>query len=204
MRLFIYATGEQEKEIRIKPISPNIELFFSTQFPNEKDVDTYDVFFLLKEDYNRSDGSLFLQKPVIIHSVSKPLSGEELPLNVARINGWPGFLQRSVWEIATKKREVFQEIFKEMGLEIIFVKDTPGLIAARVVSMIINEAYYALKENVSTKNEIDLAMKLGTNYPFGPFEWAQKIGVQNVFDLLTELAKSDQRCIPSFQRDGNI
>ena len=48
--------------------------------------------------------------------------------------------------------------------------DIPGFISARVVSMIINEAYFALEEEVSSKEEIDTAMKLGTNYPYGPFD----------------------------------
>ena len=63
--------------------------------------------------------------------------------------------------------------------------------SARVLSAIINEAWFALQENVSTKNEIDTAMKLGTNYPFGPFEWCERIGVNNIYGLLNELAKSD-------------
>jgi 3-hydroxyacyl-CoA dehydrogenase len=44
--------------------------------------------------------------------------------------------------------------------------------------MIINEAYFALEDNVSTKAETDIAMKLGTNYPYGPFEWGQLIGLK--------------------------
>lgn len=57
-----------------------------------------------------------------------------------------------------------------------FVKDQIGFIAPRVIACIINEAYLALQEGVSTKDQIDLAMQLGTNYPLGPFAWADKIG----------------------------
>src|ERR1700710_2457559 len=49
----------------------------------------------------------------------------------------------------------------------------------RVVAMIINEAYYALDAGVSSKESIDLAMKLGTGYPYGPFEWADRIGLRS-------------------------
>ena len=63
--------------------------------------------------------------------------------------------------------------------------------------MIINEAYFALEEEVSTKDEIDIAMKLGTNYPFGPFEWAERIGVENVYELLNHLSISNKRYKPS-------
>src|SRR5690606_19872360 len=111
--------------------------------------------------------------------------------NVARINGWPGFLQRPVWEIAGQNKEEIQSTFKKLGWEIIWVKDEPGMVTGRIVSMIINEAFYALNENISTVKEIDLAMKLGTNYPFGPFEWAKIIGIDKIYDLLNVLAEND-------------
>jgi 3-hydroxybutyryl-CoA dehydrogenase len=59
--------------------------------------------------------------------------------------------------------------------------------------MIINEAYFALSEEVSTKNEIDIAMKLGTNYPYGPFEWASLIGLLKIAKLLEILYLNDER-----------
>ena len=59
--------------------------------------------------------------------------------------------------------------------------------------MIINEAWFSLAENISTREEIDTAMKLGTNYPYGPFEWGDKIGLDRVSALLNELHKTDTR-----------
>jgi 3-hydroxybutyryl-CoA dehydrogenase len=50
--------------------------------------------------------------------------------------------------------------------------------------MIINEAYYTVQEGTAEREDIDLGMKLGTNYPHGPFEWCAKIGIQNVYELL--------------------
>jgi 3-hydroxybutyryl-CoA dehydrogenase len=50
--------------------------------------------------------------------------------------------------------------------------------------MVINEAYYTLQEKTATTADIDLAMKLGTNYPYGPFEWAARIGLENIYQLL--------------------
>jgi 3-hydroxybutyryl-CoA dehydrogenase len=63
--------------------------------------------------------------------------------------------------------------------------------------MIINEAFFALGENVSTKEEIDLAMKSGTNYPYGPFEWSEKIGVENILNLLKKLSEKEERYFPA-------
>ena len=85
----------------------------------------------------------------------------------------------------------------DLNREVIFVKDEPGLVAARVISMIINEAFFALGENVSSKEEIDLAMKLGTNYPKGPFEWAEKIGMDNIYSLLKKLSEKEERYVPA-------
>ena len=63
--------------------------------------------------------------------------------------------------------------------------------------MIVNEAYFTFEAQTSTKDEIDIAMRLGTNYPKGPFEWSREIGLKNIFDLLMHLSRSDKRYRPS-------
>ena len=60
-------------------------------------------------------------------------------------------------------------------------------IFARVLSGIINEAMWSVTEGVATAKDIDTAMKMGTNYPQGPLEWAEKIGIENVQRLLSAL-----------------
>jgi 3-hydroxybutyryl-CoA dehydrogenase len=57
----------------------------------------------------------------------------------------------------------------------------------RVVSQIINEAFFALDEKLATKEDIDLAMINGVNYPLGPFKWAEKTGLIHVHSILEEL-----------------
>lgn len=138
-----------------------------------------------------------LQKPVLLNSVSETLAGINAGHNVVRINGWAGFLKRGLWEAAGNTSAGVQSVFAALQKEYIQVADEPGLVAARSISMVINEAYFALGEKVSTKEEIDIAMKLGTNYPFGPFEWAGKIGVKNIYGLLSVLAKTDKRYLPA-------
>jgi 3-hydroxybutyryl-CoA dehydrogenase len=53
---------------------------------------------------------------------------------------------------------------------------------------------------VASKADIDLSMKLGTNYPFGPFEWADRIGVDKLRKLLLaiQLETGDSRYVPTF------
>ena len=63
--------------------------------------------------------------------------------------------------------------------------------------MIINEAYFSIEENVNSENEIETAMKLGTNYPKGPFEWAAEIGHSNISELLIKLSQADLKYKPA-------
>jgi 3-hydroxybutyryl-CoA dehydrogenase len=111
-----------------------------------------------------------------------------------RINALPTFLKRDIAEVVTGDEEIktrAEEVLAALSRKAQWVEDEPGFITARIVTMIINEAYFALGEGVSTKKEIDTAMKLGTNYPYGPFEWAKKIGLKNVYELLLSLSKKD-------------
>ncbi|QLQ05690.1 MAG: hypothetical protein HZY76_06125 [Anaerolineae bacterium] len=54
----------------------------------------------------------------------------------------------------------------------------------RILACIINEAYYALGEGVATADDIDTAMRLGTNYPRGPLAWGEALGLEVVRDTL--------------------
>ncbi len=136
--------------------------------------------------------------PVFINAVDTTL--RDLPENMIRLNGWNSFLKRNLAELSCSGNTIkpaAEKIIAGIGRTAEWVPDIPGFIAARVVSMIINEAYFALDEKVSTKEEIDIAMKLGTNYPYGPFEWAGIIGLKKVYDLLAKLAETEPRYRPS-------
>jgi 3-hydroxybutyryl-CoA dehydrogenase len=140
----------------------------------------------------------FSRGVVIINSVVDTLQKIGAPFT--RINGWPGFLRRPIVEASTNDMNMknsVQNIFSCLGKDLEWLPDTPGFVTARVIAMIINEAWFALDEDISTAEEIDAAMRLGTNYPHGPFEWCEKIGARNVHDLLQELAKMDRRYEPS-------
>jgi 3-hydroxybutyryl-CoA dehydrogenase len=135
---------------------------------------------------------------IIVNSVVE--TAKTLPENFIRINGWPGFLKRPVVESSCNSDDMkarAEKIFSRFNRIAEWVPDVPGFITARVISTIINEAYFTLDEKVSSKNEIDTAMKLGTNYPFGPFEWSEKIGLKKVYELLKMLSKTSSRYEPS-------
>ncbi|HEX7155785.1 MAG TPA: 3-hydroxyacyl-CoA dehydrogenase [Burkholderiaceae bacterium] len=67
------------------------------------------------------------------------------------------------------------------------VADAPGLVVARTVAMLINEAADAVQQGVCTPDGADAAMKLGMNYPAGPFEWLAQWSADGVVALLDGL-----------------
>ncbi|MCU0929658.1 MAG: 3-hydroxyacyl-CoA dehydrogenase [Burkholderiaceae bacterium] len=74
-----------------------------------------------------------------------------------------------------------------LGFSPLPVADTPGLVVARTVAMLINEAADAVQQGVCTADGADAAMKLGVNYPAGPFEWLARwnvVGVVRVVEAL--------------------
>lgn len=83
--------------------------------------------------------------------------------------------------------EVAKELFFSIGQETEVVQDEVGLVFPRILSMIINEAAFSTIEGIATMEDIDEAMKKGTNYPLGPLEWAEKIGIDDVYAVLSGL-----------------
>jgi 3-hydroxybutyryl-CoA dehydrogenase len=67
----------------------------------------------------------------------------------------------------------------------------PSTIAERVTLAIVNEAYRALGDGVATEDDIDQAMRLGANHPFGPFEWTRRTGLHEVVVMLDALSDED-------------
>jgi len=67
------------------------------------------------------------------------------------------------------------------------VKDVPGLVVARTIAMLINEAADVVQQGVCDTAAADTAMKLGVNYPAGPFEWLADWEVKTVIGLLDRL-----------------
>ncbi|WP_127717589.1 3-hydroxyacyl-CoA dehydrogenase family protein [Halobacteriovorax sp. HLS] len=89
-----------------------------------------------------------------------------------------------------------EEFHSLLGLNSIRVKSAGiGFTYPRVISMVINEAYFSLEDGLAEEKDIDTAMKFGVNYPLGPFQWAKSIGAKNILMLLDTLydVTRDQR-----------
>ncbi|WP_394295511.1 3-hydroxyacyl-CoA dehydrogenase [Halalkalibacterium ligniniphilum] len=72
---------------------------------------------------------------------------------------------------------IVQEVATNMGKETVVVNEFPGFVTSRISAMVGNEAFYMLQEGVGSPEEIDKAIKLGLNYPMGPFELGDLVGL---------------------------
>jgi len=136
---------------------------------------------------SRSSLTVFVESSKISLIELGSNAGQTIQCSLFGFCGVPTFLNRDLLEVALYKKtdeEKLKKICTELNTKYAIVDDRVGLVTPRVVCMIINEAYYTVQEGTATREDIDQAMKLGTNYPFGPFEWAQRIGIKNVYELL--------------------
>lgn len=135
-------------------------------------------------------------KLVIVSAVKTQLAlaasryGRKIECVLAGINGLPGFINRPLAEISLFRGDslpVVQSAFDSLGWAFKVVEDRVGMVTPRILFMIINEACYTLQEGTASMEDIDISMKLGTNYPYGPFEWADRIGIGHVYRTLDAL-----------------
>lgn len=82
-----------------------------------------------------------------------------------------------------------QAFFSSLGKEPVRVGDCVGGVLPRVVANLANEAAYALMEGVASPDDIDQAMRLGTNYPHGPLAWADRIGLDQIAGIIEALGE---------------
>jgi len=195
MKIAALADQVLKEELQQKPVGENVEFVWVESLAELISITDADAYFdmqFLTDDDRVNQLKKLLPKPIFINSVVHVLRQINQPF--IRINAWPTFLKRNICEAVASDKEQkksAENIFHQLKWDYQFVPDVPGMISARIIASIINEAYFTLQDEVSTKTEIDIAMKLGTNYPCGPFEWSEKIGLKNIYDLLFELSKTD-------------
>jgi 3-hydroxybutyryl-CoA dehydrogenase len=84
-----------------------------------------------------------------------------------------------------------QEVFESIGKSVVLVEERPGLFLGRVVGSIVNEAVVAVHDEVASPEDVDVAMRLGTNYPIGPIAWGREIGGARLTRILQRLADAE-------------
>jgi 3-hydroxybutyryl-CoA dehydrogenase len=85
--------------------------------------------------------------------------------------------------------QTIREVCGKLGKMAVEVNDSPGFISNRILCPMINEAIFALQENVGTPEAIDTVMKLGMNHPMGPLTLADLIGLDVVLFVMEILQR---------------
>ncbi len=78
-------------------------------------------------------------------------------------------------------------LLQAAGVDVIVVKDTAGLVVARTVAMLVNEAVGVVSRGEAGRADVDTAMTLGTGYPRGPLAWGEQVGPACVVAVLRHL-----------------
>ncbi|WHT47272.1 3-hydroxyacyl-CoA dehydrogenase [Sporosarcina thermotolerans] len=90
-------------------------------------------------------------------------------------------------ETSDETVEVIREVAVRMGKETVVINEFPGFITRRISALVGNEAFFMLQEGLGTPEEIDKAIKLGLNYPMGPFELGDLVGLDTRLNNLKYL-----------------
>jgi 3-hydroxybutyryl-CoA dehydrogenase len=204
--------GEIKEEDRNSILS---RIRTTTRFEDLADVDliveaVFEDMGVKKETFKKLDSST--RPDVILATNTSSLPIIEIAVNTKRPDKVVGMhffnpapimkLVEVVRSLATSDETMkFAYNFaKALGKDPVRTKDVPGFIVNRVLMPMLNEAVFALEEGVGTAEDIDKAMKLGTNQPIGPLALIDLIGLDvtlNVIDVLyREFQDSKFRAAP--------
>uniref|UniRef100_UPI0040482699 3-hydroxyacyl-CoA dehydrogenase family protein n=2 Tax=Roseivirga sp. TaxID=1964215 RepID=UPI0040482699 len=194
MKVLVIGSEENIEEFKLK-FGHLSDCQFQSDYDFEVNLKNFDIVFdfLIADSpeqfeiFNEYEGlNLFVSAPKI-SLAELAFYQAQMKCNLFGFNGLPSFLSRDIFEVSCyndQQKDVLEQLCKLLSTDFEIVMDRVGMVSPRVIFMIINEAFYTLQEGTATIEDIDTGMKLGTNYPFGPFEWCDKIGIHNVYETL--------------------
>ena len=196
MKILIVGNPDQHKEFQSKFTSQHEYSFVTHRLeasPEEFDaVFDFDLGDELEEfsHYADTEGlALFVNAPKV--SLGElAFYQAEVSCDLFGFNGLPTMLEWELLEVSAYRpdqQERLAALCKALDTDFELVNDRVGMVTPRIICMIINEAFYTLQEGTASVEDIDLGMKLGTNYPVGPFEWCDRIGLNHVYEVLEAL-----------------
>lgn len=196
MNILVIADAQRYEELQQKGLGTHHDIQWKTSLEEVLSLKVFDVVLDLIFD-DRPDHALVYAKnpgiPVLAGMVKTSLSGImnqfafEQGFNIMGCNFLPGFVNVPVMEVTVMdegQKETLDQVMYKLGWEYALVADVVGMVTPRVVCMIINEAYLTAEEGTASPEDIDTSMRLGTNYPYGPFEWSERIGILHVYEVL--------------------
>lgn len=165
------------------------------------------------DQVGRMDRALPRDVPILVQCgdqmLSDVLRGTEGPRRIFGFDGLFSAAGRALALVAPQDpapaaRLGADRLVRSLGAEPIWIGDGAGLVLPRILSMLANEAVFALEEGTSDEATIDLAMGLGANYPIGPLAWMRRVGAAKVLRVLehlrTTFAEERYRIAPLIRR----
>lgn len=192
MKIAVLGTGKKAEAWKAKNLNANSY----TWVQDTKSHTDFDAFIDLDFDENPTNllsYSTNTQTVFLVSAVNISLEGafaknqiKQHDLKIIGINALPTMVDRTTLEYTNPYDvEIPTDLFETMGYTTSTMVDSRvGMVTPRIICMIINEAFYTVQEGTANAKDIDTAMKLGTNYPKGPFEFLELIGIENVYNTL--------------------
>jgi len=150
-----------------------------------------------KKNLEALDAHLPENVPIVSCALSDTVLSQSLLLKhkhrLIGIASFPTLLSNTLVELAPSlhtSKEIADAVTALLGSakkETAMVQDSIGMVMPRILCQIINEALFTVQNDVATPNDIDEAMKYGTNYPHGPIAWGEMIGFDNIVTVLDAL-----------------
>lgn len=81
-------------------------------------------------------------------------------------------------------------LLQATGAAVTVLPDRPGLLVARTVAVLVDEAVALADEGVADPADVDTALRLGAGYPLGPLEWGDRTGPARVAELLDAVGEA--------------
>jgi 3-hydroxybutyryl-CoA dehydrogenase len=127
---------------------------------------------------------------IVITELSAELEHKERCVSLHFLTSVPGAKMIEVVRGLYTSDDSYNKVFKfvkMLGKLAIPVEESPGLISVRMFISMVNEACDIMMEGVGTKNDIDTTMRIGFGLPLGPFELADKVGLDKVLRYMDNL-----------------
>ena len=130
-----------------------------------------------------SDGRLASERSI---DASRPVALLDLCLDLAAA---PRVALALPEQATSLQADALMGFLQAAGKQVSLVRDLPGLVVLRTIAMLANEAADAVHHGVASAADVDTAMRAGVRYPFGPLEWAERIGVGRIARVMRHLRR---------------
>ena len=193
-----YNEGKKEEyELNI-PSYSNIDVNFNIWVSRKEQLGYNIIFNYLKSkgfSIDQSDkpkvDSLCITTPFGLDATTSSINEQLDPSKVVAVDTFYGFESCKTLMPTIKTTDKYKTaaiyIFNEKTSPAYMINESPGFVVQRVLSMIVNIATAVAEFGIAEPEDIDKAVKLGLGYPYGPFEWGDKVGLKKICHILENL-----------------